>query len=144
MSSPRPWRATRRRKRAIRAEPRSPTHRCLPDHRPLSMPQRVVQVRDAGRRGGNGDGGQPCRPGAWRVMKSGESWLGPMPRVWPRGVVVRFTTMLRGTRYGAGSPRIEEENARLKKLLAESMLDVSTLKEMLAKNWRRLGRGDLP
>ena len=28
---------------------------------------------------------------------------------------------------------LEEENARLKKLLAESMLDVSTLKEMLAK-----------
>ncbi len=30
---------------------------------------------------------------------------------------------------------LEEENARLKKLLAESMLDVSTLREMLAKNW---------
>jgi putative transposase len=29
---------------------------------------------------------------------------------------------------------LEEENARLKKLLAESMLDVSTLREMLAKN----------
>ncbi len=30
---------------------------------------------------------------------------------------------------------LEEENARLKKLLAESMLDVSTLKKMLAKNF---------
>ena len=30
---------------------------------------------------------------------------------------------------------LEDENARLKKLLAESMLDVSTLKEMLAKNF---------
>ncbi len=30
---------------------------------------------------------------------------------------------------------LEEENAKLKKLLAESMLDVSTLREMLAKNW---------
>ena len=30
---------------------------------------------------------------------------------------------------------LEEENAKLKKLLAESMLDVSTLKEMLAKNF---------
>ena len=30
---------------------------------------------------------------------------------------------------------LEEENARLKKLLAELMLDVSTLREMLAKNW---------
>ena len=29
----------------------------------------------------------------------------------------------------------EEENAKLKRLLAESMLDVSTLKEMLAKNF---------
>ena len=28
-----------------------------------------------------------------------------------------------------------EENARLKKLLAESMMDVSTLREMLAKNF---------
>lgn len=30
---------------------------------------------------------------------------------------------------------LEEENARLKRLLAEAMLDVSTLKEMLAKNF---------
>ena len=30
---------------------------------------------------------------------------------------------------------LEEENARLKKLLAESMLDVATLREMLAKNF---------
>jgi len=30
---------------------------------------------------------------------------------------------------------LQEENARLKKLLAESMLDVSTLREMLAKNF---------
>ena len=29
---------------------------------------------------------------------------------------------------------LEEENRKLKKLLAESMLDVSTLKEMLGKN----------
>lgn len=29
----------------------------------------------------------------------------------------------------------EEENRKLKKLLAESMLDVSTLKEMLGKNF---------
>ena len=29
---------------------------------------------------------------------------------------------------------LEEENAELKKLLAESMLDVSTLREMLANN----------
>ena len=30
---------------------------------------------------------------------------------------------------------LEEENAKLKKLLAESMLDVSTLKEMLVRNF---------
>jgi putative transposase len=30
---------------------------------------------------------------------------------------------------------LEEENAWLKKLLAESMLDVSTLREMLTKNF---------
>ena len=30
---------------------------------------------------------------------------------------------------------LEEENRRLKKLLAEQMLDVSTLKEMLGKNF---------
>jgi putative transposase len=30
---------------------------------------------------------------------------------------------------------LEEENAKLKKLLAETMLDVSTSKDMLAKNF---------
>ena len=30
---------------------------------------------------------------------------------------------------------LEEENAKFKKLLAEQMLDVATLKEMLAKNF---------
>ena len=39
---------------------------------------------------------------------------------------------------------LDEENAKLKKPLAESMLDVSTLKDMLAKNFRRLARGVLP
>lgn len=29
---------------------------------------------------------------------------------------------------------LEEENAKLKRLLAESVMDVSTLKELLAKN----------
>ena len=31
--------------------------------------------------------------------------------------------------------RLEAENAKLKKLLAEQMMDVSTLKEMLGKNF---------
>ena len=39
---------------------------------------------------------------------------------------------------------LEEENAKLKKLLAESMLDVSTLREMLGKNFLGPVRGDLP
>jgi len=30
---------------------------------------------------------------------------------------------------------LEEENARLKKLLAEQMLDVAAMKELLAKKW---------
>jgi len=30
---------------------------------------------------------------------------------------------------------LEEENAKLKKLLAESMLDASALRELLAKKW---------
>ena len=30
---------------------------------------------------------------------------------------------------------LEDENRRLKKLLAESMLDVSALKDLLGKNW---------
>jgi putative transposase len=36
------------------------------------------------------------------------------------------------------------ENARLEKLLADSMLDVSTLREMLEKNFRRPVRGSTP
>ncbi len=39
---------------------------------------------------------------------------------------------------------LEEENTKLKRLLAESMLDVSTLREMLAKSWWRLACGGLP
>ena len=31
--------------------------------------------------------------------------------------------------------RLEDENARLKRLLADAMLDVSTLREMLGKNF---------
>ena len=46
------------------------------------------------------------------------------------------------SRYGGMEPSdakrlrsLEEENVRLKKLLAESLLDVSTLREMLGKNF---------
>ena len=39
---------------------------------------------------------------------------------------------------------LEAENAKLKKLLAESVMDVSTLKEMLGKNFRRPVRGEAP
>ena len=38
---------------------------------------------------------------------------------------------------------LEDENRKLKKLLAESMLDVSTLKEMLGKNFSRPASGDV-
>jgi putative transposase len=36
---------------------------------------------------------------------------------------------------------LEDENRRLQKLLAESMLDVAALNDLLAKNWARLRRG---
>jgi len=46
------------------------------------------------------------------------------------------------SRYGGMEPSdakwlrlLEEKNAKLKKLLAESILDVSTLREMLGKNF---------
>jgi len=39
---------------------------------------------------------------------------------------------------------IEEENAKLKKLLAESMMDISTLREILGKNFLRTARGGMP
>lgn len=46
------------------------------------------------------------------------------------------------SRYGGMEPSdakrlrtLEEENGRLKKLLAESVMDVSTLREMLGKNF---------
>ena len=42
-----------------------------------------------------------------------------------------------GWRYPtpASSRRFEDENRKLKKLLAESMLDVATLREALGKNF---------
>ena len=33
---------------------------------------------------------------------------------------------------------LEDENARLKKLLAEQTLDLAAMKELVAKKWRRL------
>jgi putative transposase len=39
---------------------------------------------------------------------------------------------------------LEEENAKLKKLLAEQMMDVATLREMLGKNFCRLVQGGMP
>jgi putative transposase len=39
---------------------------------------------------------------------------------------------------------LEEENAKLKRLLADAMLDVSTLREMLGKNFCPTGQGGSP
>ena len=39
---------------------------------------------------------------------------------------------------------LEEENRKLKKLLAEQVMDNATLKEMLTKNFRRLAQGETP
>ena len=54
-----------------------------------------------------------------------------------RGDVLRLAVEVRGMEVSDARKlkSVEEENARLKKLLAESMLDVSTLREMLAKNF---------
>ena len=35
----------------------------------------------------------------------------------------------------AGAKALEDENAKLKRLLAESMLDVAALRELLSKKW---------
>jgi putative transposase len=40
--------------------------------------------------------------------------------------------------------QLEDENAKLKKLLAESIMDVSTLREMLGKNFLGPVQGDPP
>jgi putative transposase len=40
--------------------------------------------------------------------------------------------------------QLEDDNAKLKKLLAEAMMDVSTLREMLGKNVEGPGLGDPP
>jgi putative transposase len=39
---------------------------------------------------------------------------------------------------------LEEENAKLKKLLAEQMMDVATLREMFGKNFWRSVQGGVP
>ena len=39
------------------------------------------------------------------------------------------------TRSGCGLRALEEENARLKRLLADTMLDNAGLKDLLAKKW---------
>ena len=39
---------------------------------------------------------------------------------------------------------LEEENARLKKLLAEAMLDNAVLKDLASKKWSRPARGGKP
>jgi len=39
---------------------------------------------------------------------------------------------------------LEDENAKLKKLLAEAMLDNAMLKDIAAKKWRRLSLGGRP
>jgi hypothetical protein len=55
-----------------------------------------------------------------------------------RGDVLRLAVEVRGGRSVSDARKLkglEDENARLKKLLAESMLDVSMLRAMLAKNF---------
>ncbi|GMG85354.1 hypothetical protein LNKW23_45740 [Paralimibaculum aggregatum] len=39
---------------------------------------------------------------------------------------------------------LKSENAKLKRLLADAMHDVSTLREVLGKDFRRPGQGEMP
>ncbi len=68
-------------------------------------------------------------PGRRRLADPAEGVGFATPPVWRSrygGMEVSDARKLKG---------LEEENRKLKKLLAESMLDVSTLKEMLGKNF---------
>ena len=72
----------------------------------------------------------------------GEGRLGAGTRscpkaVWPASIgILGGRGYLDGVRIGRVRLKaLEDENARLKKLLEESMMDVSTLREMLGKNF---------
>ena len=76
-----------------------------------------------------------------RVLKEHAAGLSASDLCWKYGVSDATFYKWR-SRYGGMEisdarrlKALEDENRRLKKLLAESMLDASTLKEMLGKNF---------
>ncbi|ASY73871.1 Mobile element protein (plasmid) [Sinorhizobium fredii CCBAU 83666] len=66
----------------------------------------------------------------------------PLPQAWDFGrdiLQLESQTRHGGFRGEASLKALEEENAKLKKLLAEQMLDATPLRELLAKNvWSAL------
>jgi hypothetical protein len=61
-----------------------------------------------------------------------------VPQAWHLGrnvLQLAFEVRRHGSVGCAKLKALEAENAKLKKLLAESVMDVSTLKEMLGKNF---------
>ena len=73
----------------------------------------------------------PTRHGASQPIPTGARAAAPRPitTAWPSkygGLEVSEAKRLKA---------LEEENRKLKKLLAEQMLDAATLREMLAKNF---------
>jgi hypothetical protein len=57
------------------------------------------------------------------------------PGVSPRSLCSGQASLSRHLEEGRKLKALEDENRELKKLLAETMLDASTLKEMLGKNF---------
>ena len=76
---------------------------------------------------------------AWKGVRDGdakfEQVLGTIREVSKLGMEVCVTLGQLSLPEARKLKALEEENRKLKKLLAESMLDVSTLKEMLGKNF---------
>ena len=75
------------------------------------------------------------------ILKEHQAWLGAKDLCRKHGVSDATFYKWR-SKYGGMEvsdakklKALEVENARLKKLLAEQMMDVSTLKEMLGKNF---------
>jgi len=65
-------------------------------------------------------------PQAGRAARRSGSRNAPAPCASPDGMEVSEAKRLR---------MLEEENAKLKRLLANTMLDNAALKDLLAKNW---------
>ena len=75
------------------------------------------------------------------IIKQGEGGT-PVAEICHKAWISQATFYNSRTKFGGMEvseakrlKQLEEENAKLKKLLAESVMDVSTLREMLGKNF---------